>query len=282
MSECDIGLYYIIIMDSKLQDFLNRDDCYFIHYASNGFYNGSSPTPNVSCIVIFNKKTLKGFRFSLKDHLQGNSKEEAERLSLENFKLLFDCYPNVSFIHWNMTANGFGFKAIQQRAKELGVELPAIPDENLFDLSSYVSYIAEKKLSIKQILWFNSLLYGDDFLDGKTEAEYFDKGKYEEIYNSIELKVKGFAGIVDLIKDNKLKTEPPYQNNDGLTKEERHREAVKRSQMREKMINDIYEHNKKIQAHNERVMEQMKEPEYVEEGGLFYSKAFHGRIRKGI
>lgn len=255
-------------MDNKLEQLLNRDDCYFIHYASNGFYSGSSPAPNVSCIVIFNKKTQNGFRFSLKDHLQANSKEEAERLSLENFKLLFDRYPNVSFIHWNMTANGFGFEAIQHRAKELGVELPAIPDENLFDLSSYVSYLAEKKLSIKQILWFNSLLYGDDYLDGKTEAEYFDKGKYEEIYNSIELKVKGFAEVVDLIKDNKFKTEPPYQNNDGLTKEERHKEAVKRSQMREQMLQDIMKHNK-------RVMEQTEEPEYVEEGGLFYYNYEH-------
>ena len=43
-------------MDNKLQELLNKDDCYFIHYASNGFYNGSSPAPNVSCIVIFNQK----------------------------------------------------------------------------------------------------------------------------------------------------------------------------------------------------------------------------------
>ena len=255
MSVFDTCLLYNQNMDNKLQDLLNRDDCYFIHYASNGFYNGSSPAPKISCIVIFNKKNNQGFRFSLKDHIQGHSKEEAERLSLENFKLLFDKYPNISFIHWNMTANGFGFNAIQQRAKELGVELPTISDENLFDLSSYVSYIAEKKLSIKQILWFNSLLYGDDFLDGKTEAEYFDKGKYEEIYNSIELKVNGFVEIVDLIKDNKLKTEPPYENNDGLTKEERHREAVKRSQMREQMLKDIREHNKRV----------MEEPEIIYE-----------------
>ena len=264
-------------MDNKLQDLLNRDDCFLIHYASNGFYNGSSPAPKISCIVIFNKKNNQCFRFTLKDHLQGHSKEEAERLLLENFKLLFDKYPNVSFIHWNMTANGFGFKAIQQRAKELRIELPKIPDENLFDLASYVAYISEKKLSIKQVLWFNSLLYGDDFLDGKMEAEYFDKGKYEEIGNSIELKVNGFVEIIDLIKDNKLKTEPPYKNNDGLTKEERYRESVKRSQMREQIIKDIMEHNKKIQAQNERILEKFEniEPEYVEEEQFFFFDFAH-------
>lgn len=128
-------------------------------------------------------------------------------------------------------------------------------NEHLFDLSSYVTYIAEKKLSIKQILWFNSLLIGDDYLDGKVEAEYFDKGLFEKIYNSVDLKVRGFADVAKLIQENKLKTEPPYENNDGLTKEERHREAIKRSQMREQMLRDIMEHNKRV----------MEEPEIIYE-----------------
>ena len=254
-------------MDNKLQNLLNRDDCYFIHYASNGFYNGSGSAPKISCILIYNPKNDKGYRFDIADNLEGNSKEQAEKLTLENFKSVFTKIPNVSFVHWNMTAKGFGFKAIQARAKEFGVELPTIPEENLFDLSSYIAYIAGKNLSVKQILWFNSLLYGNDFLDGKTEAEYFGKGKYEEIYNSVELKVKGFAVIVNLIKDNKLKTEPPCQNNDGLTPEERRREAVKRSQMREQMLQDIMEHNK-------RVMEKSKS-ERVEEDVILYYNSEH-------
>ncbi len=257
-------------MDNKLQDFINRDDCYFIHYASDGFYNGSSPAPRISCIVIYNLKNDKGYRFSMKDHINGNSLEQAEKLTLENFKLVFDKIPNVSFIHWGMNNNGFGFKAIQARAKDLNIDLPMPDSEHLFDLSSYVTYIAEKKLSIKQILWFNSLLYGDDYLDGKTEAEYFNKRKFQEIYNSVDLKVCGFADVVKLIQDNKLKTDAPYRHDDGLTKEERRQQALKLAETREKMINDIYEHNKKVQAHNERVMQQMEEPEYIEDEGIFY------------
>lgn len=106
-------------MDTKLKDFINRDDCYFIHYASDGFYNGSSPAPRISCIVIYNLKTDKGYRFLISDHTEDNSLEQAERLTLENFKMVFDKIPNVSFIHWGMNNNGFGFKAIQARAKEL-------------------------------------------------------------------------------------------------------------------------------------------------------------------
>ena len=267
-------------MDNKLQDFINREDCYFIHYASNGFYSGSSPAPKISCIVIYNLESDKGYRFNIADHLEGNSKELAEILTLENFKLVFTKISNVSFIHWNMTAEGFGFKAIHARAKELGVDIPMPDNENLFDLSSYVSYIAEKKLSIKQILWFNSLLIGDDYLDGKVEAEYFDKGLFDKIYYSVDLKVRGFADVVKLIQENKLKTEAPYQYNDGLTKEERRQQALKLAETREKMINDIYEHNRKVQAHNERIMEQMEdiEPEYEEEHRFLFFDFDHPLI----
>lgn len=267
-------------MDNKLQDFINREDCYFIHYASNGFDSGSSPAPKISCIVIYNLKNDKGYRFNIADHLEGNSKEQAEKLTLENFKLVFTKIPNVSFIHWNMTAKGFGFKAIQARAKELGVDIPVPDNEHLFDLSSYVAYIAEKKLSIKQILWFNSLLIGDDYLDGKVEAEYFDKGLFDKIYYSVDLKVRGFADVVKLIQDNKFKTEAPYQYNDGLTKEERRKQALKLAETREKMINDIYEHNRKVQAHNERIIKQMEdiEPEYEEEHRFLFFDFDHPLI----
>ena len=246
MSVFDTLFVYNKNMDNKLQDFLNRDDCYFIHYASDGFYNGSSPAPRISCIVIYNLKTNKGYRFLINDHIDGNSLEQAERLTLENFKLVFDKNPNVSFIHRGMNNNGFGFKAIKARAKDFGIDLPLPDNDHLFDLSSYVAYISEKKLSIKQVLWFNSLLIGDDYLDGKTEAEYFNKGLFDKIYRSVDLKVCGFADVAKLIKENKLKSEPPYQINDGLTKEERRQQALKLAETREKMINDIYEHNRKV------------------------------------
>lgn len=287
MPVSDIPIQYNQGMDKKLNDFINRDDSYFIHYASEGFYNGSNPAPRISCIVIYNPKTDNGYRFYIKDHTDGNSLEQAERLILENFKLVFDKIPNVSFIHWGMNSDGFGFKAIQTRAKELGINLPIPDNDHLFDLSSYVAYITEKKLSIKQILWFNSLLTGNDFLDGKKEAEYFNKGKFEEIYYSVDLKVRGFADIVKLIQKNKLKTEAPYRNDDGLTKEERRQQALKLAKTREKMINDIYEHNQKVQAHNEkimahneRIMEQMEdiEPKYEEEHHLFFFDFEHPLI----
>ena len=268
-------------MDTKLKDFINRDDCYFIHYASDGFYNGSSPTPRISCIVIYNLKTDKGYRFLISDHTDDNPLEQAERLTLENFKMLFDKIPNVSFIHWGMNNNGFGFKAIQARAKDLGIDLPLPNNDHLFDLSSYVSYVAEKKLSIKQVLWFNSLLIGDDYLDGKIEAEYFNKGKFDEIYHSVNLKVCGFADVVKLIQENKLKSEPPYQINDGLTKEERRQQALKIAAAREEMLHDMVNHNKKLLKRQEKAYEafiENYEPEAEEEHRLFFFDFDHPLI----
>ena len=266
MSVCDISLHYSLNMDNKLQNFLNSDNCFFIHYASDGFYNGSSPAPKLSCIVIYNFKNDMSYRFCINDYINGNSSEQAEKLMLENFKLIFDKFPKVCFIHWNMNIDGFGFKAIQARAKDFGIDLPVPDNDYLFNLSSYVSYLAEKKLSIKQILWFNSLLYGDDFLDGKTEAEYFKQGKYEEIYYSVDLKVHGFSEVVKLIQNNKLKTDAPYQNNDGLTKEEKRQQALKLAETREKIINDVYEHNRKL----------MEKTEYYEcADNLFFFNSEH-------
>ena len=126
-------------MDKKLEDFLNRDDCFFIHYASSGFYNGSSPAPKISCIVVYNLKNDVEFRFCIKDYMKNNSMEEAERKMLQDFKMLFERYKSISFIHWSMNLEGFGFKAIRARAKELDIDLPVFLEDNLFDLSSYIS-----------------------------------------------------------------------------------------------------------------------------------------------
>ena len=78
-------------------------------------------------------------------------------------------------------------------------------------------------------------------------------------------------------KENKFKTEAPYQYNDGLTKEERQQQALKLAKTREKMINDIYVYNRKVQAHNEKVMENI-EPEYAEEHRFLFFDFDHPLI----
>ncbi len=261
-------------MDNKLENLLKNNNCYFIHYASDGFYNGLSPAPRISCISIFKDQMQSRINFSIDNFKQTQSIEDAEKMLLYDFKSFLELKPDICFVHWNMNGKGFGFSAIWARAKELGIELPEIKEENLFDLSSYIAYLSEKILSIKQILWFNSLL-DRQYLDGKDEALYFSQRKFSEISASVSLKVVGLYYIVEELKKGTLKTEKVFaEPNDGLTKEERRQQALKLAETRDKMINDIYEHNKRIQKHNEEILDKIEQAESEsDEGVLFYDSA---------
>ncbi|MBR6126119.1 hypothetical protein IKQ21_00375 [bacterium] len=231
-------------MDNRLENLLKNKNCYFIHYASDGFYNGMTPTPRISCIGIFNNSMDVRKVFSIDTYFQSHSVEDSEKFLLQEFKSFIESRPDISFIHWNMNGKGFGFKALWARAEELGINLPEIQEENLFDLASYVAYLSEKRLSIKQILWFNSLL-DRQYLDGKDEALYFSQRKFCEITDSVSLKVVGLSYVVEEIKNGTLHTEKPFADPcDGLTKEERHSRALERDAAREEMLRDIVNHNK--------------------------------------
>ena len=113
-----------------------------------------------------------------------------------------------------------------------------------------------------------------DHLDGNSleEAEYFEKRKFLEIYNSVHSKILGLAFIVEELRDGTLKTEKPYaESNDGLTKEERREQALKIAQAREQTLKDIVAHNRKMLRKREKAYEyDMKEQERKEGGFLFF------------
>ena len=265
-------------MDSKLENLLKNKDCFFIHYASDGFYNGMTPAPRISCISVYNGSLDKRINFSIDNFKQAQSIEDAEKMLLYDFKSFLELKPDISFVHWNMNGKGFGFSAIWARAKELGIDLPEINEENMFDLSSYVAYLSEKRLSIKQILWFNSLL-DRQYLDGKDEALYFSQRKFSEISASVSLKVVGLYYVVEELKNGTLKTEKVFaEPNDGLTKEERHARALRIDAAREEMLRDMVNHNKLALQKQQKALDEYLskadefEPEYVEqeESGIFF------------
>lgn len=260
-------------MDKRLENLLKNKNYYFIHYASDGFYNGMTPAPRISCIGIFNNSMDVRKVFSIDTYFQSHSVEDSEKFLLQEFKSFIESRPDISFIHWNMNGKGFGFSALWARAEELGINLPEIKEENLFDLSTYVAYLSEKRLSIKQILWFNSLL-DRQYLDGKDEALYFSQRKFCEITDSVSLKVVGLSYVVEEIKNGTLHTEKPFADPcDGLTKEERHARALERDAAREEMLRDMVNHNKRILQRKERTYKEYisnYEPEVKEEHSLFF------------
>ena len=100
-------------------------------------------------------------------------------------------------------------------------------------------------------------------------------------YRSVDLKVCGFADVIKLIQENKLKSEPPYLINDGLIKEERRQQALKIAVAREKMLQDMVNHNKKLLKRQEEAYEEFienYEPEVEEEHRLFFFDFDHPLI----
>jgi hypothetical protein len=103
----DAILVYTNIMNIKLEKFINSDDCYLIHYSSSGFFDGCSPAPKISCIVVYNLKNGKKGKFSISDYIDKNIVEQSEKLLFLKFKNFLEQTPHLSFVHWNIFANRY-------------------------------------------------------------------------------------------------------------------------------------------------------------------------------
>jgi len=112
--------------------------------------------------VVFNDTLELRIKFSTDDYMDKNSVEQSEIFLLKEFKNFIEQSPIIDFIHWNVNLDGFDFRVLIVRAKELGgIVFPEIPQEKLFDLAAYVAYLSKRRLFIKQILWFNSFFAGN-------------------------------------------------------------------------------------------------------------------------
>lgn len=184
---------------------LNDTNTWIIHYACNGLYDGLSPVPNISCLIISNLSCKFKRKFYVKDYLGEYSLKESEKLLLKKFADFINENTDKYFVHWNMDSLSFGFNAINARCRELGIEIKNIPNENKIDLSKIVEKLANKKLSLKQALMFNNILF-DDFLNGKEELEAYNKGNYNAVLESVHDKVIGIQMLIEVINENSFKS----------------------------------------------------------------------------
>lgn len=160
---------------------LNDSNIWIIHYACNGLYGDLSPAPNVSCIIVSNLNCEYKRKFYVKDYLGEHSLKESEKLLLKKFADFINQNTDKYFAHWNMDSQSFGYNIINAHCRELDIEIKDIPNENKIDLLKIVEKLANKKLSLKQALMFNGMLF-DDFLNGKEKLETYNKGDYKNQY----------------------------------------------------------------------------------------------------
>ena len=184
---------------------LNDSNTWIIHYACIGLYDGLSPAHNISCIIVSNLNCEYKRKFYVKDYLCEYSLKESEKLLLKKFADFINKNTDKYFVHWNMDSLSFGFNAINARCRELDIEIKNIPNENKIDLSKIVEKLANKKLSLKQALMFNNILF-DDFLNGKEELEAYNKGNYNAVLESVHDKVIGIQMLIEVINENSFKS----------------------------------------------------------------------------
>ena len=216
---------------------LNNTNTWIIHYACNGLYDNLSPAPNVSCIIISNLSCKFKRKFYVKDYLGEHSLKESEKLLLKKFADFINKNTDKYFVHWNMDSLSFGFNAISACCRELGIEIKNIPNENKIDLSKIVEKLANKKLSLKQALMFNNILF-DDFLNGKEELEAYNKGNYNAVLESVHDKVIGIQMLIEVINENSFKSKFSSTSKIKYTQTERKQIDKELKRYREKIFNN--------------------------------------------
>ncbi len=137
------------------------------------------------------------------------SKTENEILS--DFFGYVQSHPDKIYVGWNLKDISYGTQVLERRYQELvGKEPPEI--KNVFDLDGIIEERYGKKYiddephgKLYNLLNLNNISCMS-FLQGKVEAELYDKNEFRKIEMSNSCKVMGIKKILELMFDNKLKT----------------------------------------------------------------------------
>ena len=205
---------------SKLAELMSKaDQVIVIHYSCESFYerpDGSSP--RITSIAVRNLESGQTTSFSIHQVAERkgysataleNHYNELEKLMLDEFYEYVKLHKLHLWLHWNMRDINYGFPAIVHRHKVLKGEPEEIDESKLFDLSRLLiaiygnTYIPHPRLV--NLIDKNSIS-NKDFLDGKAEAEAFERKEYVKLHQSTLRKVNVLSDIVERTANGSLKT----------------------------------------------------------------------------
>jgi hypothetical protein len=199
----------------------NPAQYFIIHYSCEMLFDEDleGHSPRITSIVVMHYATgqTQSFAFHLSADLLNIGKDDVDK-NLDDIEmdLLSRFYKfardrrQMHWIHWNMRGQLFGFEHLEHRYRKLtGLDAPNIPVEvrlNLNDIlrERYGSNYAEHP-QLKNLM----LLQGDlprGFLEGKEEAECFNRHEFIRMNESTNTKVHFFRHVIDLALRGKLKT----------------------------------------------------------------------------
>ncbi|MEG2651617.1 MAG: hypothetical protein RSA63_12150, partial [Eubacterium sp.] len=196
---------------------LNKKDYLLIHYSCESFYDKKDGySPRITSIAIRKVDNGQTDLFAIHKiaeikHITfneiSNHYDELEKEMLHTFFQFVSINKEKNWIHWNMRDTNYGFKALEHRARVLGIEPSKISDDHKIDLAlllmqRYGSQY-EPNPRMQNLIEKNNIR-PKDFLNGKDEATAFDNQDYIRLGMSAASKVDAFSSILNLSFDNKL------------------------------------------------------------------------------
>jgi hypothetical protein len=201
----------------RLKDIEDKPEKYLIiHYSCESFFNLEGKSPKIASISVrqFNNAQTNNFSIHqyseiLNTEISPETYKKIEKELLKDFFKFVDKNGEKTWIHWNMRDSSFGFNALEQRFKVLDGTPTVIDNDKKIDLGYlFKQYFGEGYIGnphIESLMNLNKF-NPKNFLNGKQEAESFDKREYVKLSLSTSSKVNLFSSFITAATNNTLKT----------------------------------------------------------------------------
>ena len=213
-------------MDTKPEDYI------IIHYTCDDF----KMSQIISSIAVRKLNDGQTESFSLYKTAQNKNinnddipdhQIEIEKEMLKDFYKFVSRNQNKHWIHWNMSSDNYGFKAIEHRYRVLGGKPKIIDDDKKIDLSHLFIQLYGKGYAkhprMESLMGKNKISCPNDFLPGYSKENKLDEPKalsqkqYKIIQMSCLRKVDVFSNFITLAINGQLKVYTPWWSYYGVT-----------------------------------------------------------------
>ena len=192
-----------------------------IHYACQSLdQSDREGSPRVTAVAVSNLQSGAVTSYSI--HAEAelarlapvqilSRMDQLERAMLDKLFHRFAQSPTTCFVHWNMRDEVFGFPAIALRYAVLGGAPAELAEGRKIDLARLLKdiygahYVAPPRLL--GLARLNGLPTRD-YLDGKAEAEAFERGQYGAVKRSTLVKLQLVLDVLHLAHEGALTTAP--------------------------------------------------------------------------
>jgi hypothetical protein len=171
-----------------------------IHYSCENLHTATDHPPAVSCIALEPITPGHSVSFSPVDYQDPDPVDRERRVLTEYLKYVQGS-ADASLVHWNMDRSSYGFRALENRARYLGLENQyQVPLDRTFDLEVLIAaehgdhYVGHPRLVRTALVNKLSQRYA---LGGKDEADKFDAGDHAAVRRSTEEKVRWISHLAE-------------------------------------------------------------------------------------